>query len=115
MTAGITPREGDVVIERDKWAYVVRHVRHRESLTGDSWWDGTIIGGLITLVAGSVETIAGDTSKGWKVAVLCYPRSWWGGRLRVLLKERLPDGQDPEARVQELVDAVNCGEFDRPN
>jgi hypothetical protein len=29
MTVGITPREGDVVIERDKWAYVVRHVRHR--------------------------------------------------------------------------------------
>ena len=37
MTAGITPREGDVVIERDRWAYVVRHVRHRESLTSDNW------------------------------------------------------------------------------
>jgi hypothetical protein len=62
-----------------------------------------------------VETIVGETSKGSKVGVLCYPRSWWGGRIRVLLKERPPDGQDPKARVQELVDAVNRGEFDRSN
>lgn len=91
------------------------YVRHRESLTSDNSCDGTLIGGIITLVSGSVETIAGETSKGWKVAVLCYPRSWWCGRLRVMLKERLPDGRDPEARVQELVDAVNRGEFDRPH
>jgi len=114
MSAGITPREGDVVIERDKWAYVVRHVRHRESLTGDSWWDGSIFGVIVLFVFEVVETIVGETSKSWKLGVLCYPRSRWGGRIRVLLKERLADGQDPEARVQELVDAVNHGEFDRP-
>jgi hypothetical protein len=113
MSAGITRREGDVIIERGKWVYVVRHVRGRETLVSENWWDGTLGGLVVTLSTAVIETIVGETSKNWKVGVLRY-RTGLFGRIRVVFKERLPDGEDPAVRVQELVESVNRGEFDVP-
>lgn len=111
MKTDVPRREGDIVIERGEWTYIVRHVRGRESLVSENWWDGTLIGIVGTLLVAVIETVAADTSNYWKVAVLRYRTSRFG-RIRVLHKERLPDGEEPEARVNALVEAVNRGDYE---
>jgi hypothetical protein len=112
MDTGIPRRDGDVFIERGKWMYVVRRATSRQSLTRESWWDGTLVGFFGYLLFAGVEGLIAKSSHTWKVGVLRYPNTKLGGRIRVLTKEQLPEGVDPQSRVEELVVAVNKGDFD---
>lgn len=108
-------RDHDVRIERGEWVYFVRGVKSVESLAGD----------MLAGATGPVEAVLGffmvevldvwwRRKKAWKVGVLRVKGSRWGpsGRIKVLHKEVLTAGVEPNARIAQLAEEVLSGRFD---
>jgi hypothetical protein len=108
-----TPHEHDVRIVRDPWVYYVRGVKKSEPLRSNDFTDASgVVEAILSLLVGWVLTRWWDRQTTWKVGVMRYPHTVWGGRIRILHKELLPDGEPPAARIAELVADVNQGRFD---
>jgi hypothetical protein len=107
------PKDHDVRIVRATWIYYVRGVRKSEPLRSNDFTDALgIVEVILSLLMGWVLTNWWDRQTTWKVGVLRYPDTALGGRIRILHRERLPDGEPPAARIAELVIEVNHGRLD---
>ncbi len=109
-----TPKEHDVRIARDGQIYYVRGVKKGEPLRSDLF-DASGLGEVIaSLLLSWLLASWWNRQTTWKVGVLRYPDTAWGGRLRIAHKELLPPGEQPAARIAELVNQVHQGRFDPP-
>lgn len=108
-----TPREHDVRVQRGDWLFYVRGVKQGEGFLGGLSWDGDPFSLPVLLAMEGVMALVRRPLR-WKVGVVRLPSatSWKTGRIRVVHKERLPDGAEPAKRIAELVADVNAGVFD---
>lgn len=107
-----TPHDHDVRLERNGSVYYIRGVKRYEPFRGDATWDGTL-GGLVMLLATVIAAhLLWRSQDTWKVGVLHYQPSRLGGRIRLIHKERLPRGEQPDPRIQQLVEGVQRGDYD---
>lgn len=107
-----TPHDHDVRVERDGWVFFVRGVKKYEPFRGDATWDGTLSGILFLLIAWSLAHLLWQAQDTWKVGILRYRSSRWGGRIKIVHKEQMPRGEQPYGRIRELVDEVHRGVYD---
>ncbi len=108
------PNHHDVRVERNGWAYWVRGVRRSEQFLGDD----TLLGpGIADAVAGLViSMVHGAFAERfrWKVGVVRVPdpSTFNSGGARVVHKEFLAIGTEPEPRIAQLVADIHAGRFD---
>lgn len=107
-----TPHDHDVRVERGDWVFYVRGVKRCEPFRGDATWDGTAFGLVMLVVAWVVAHLFWGAQRRWKVGVLRYRSGWRGGRIRLVHKEMLARGEQPQSRIAELVAEVEAGRFD---
>lgn len=108
-----TPYAHDVRIQRGKHIFYVRGVRSWEPLARGSGWPDLSPGGFVIWLAVKTSTgMARRRSEGWKVGVLRYRAGKIGGPIRVVRRERLTQADNPTTRIEELVKAVESGQFD---
>lgn len=112
-------RDHEVRIARRGWIFYVRGVKVGEPFRrdntptfGDCSWQGILLALILTPIINGVAALIYGRVRTWKVGVLCHKDTKWAGIIRVVYKERLAPGQDPDQRIAELVAAVNHGTFD---
>ncbi|WP_157181154.1 hypothetical protein [Actinopolymorpha alba] len=109
----VTPRDHDVCVARGGWIFYVRGVKVGEPFVGNLTWDGSLVGLILLPIMKGAAFLFWGRVKTWKVGVVRVKDTKWGGRIRVVYKERLTAGQSPNLRIAELVAAVNDGTFDK--
>jgi hypothetical protein len=108
------PHAHDVRISQNGWVYWVRGVKRSEPLRSDMHMvDTSGVGAIIlSLLLGWALEAWWERQTTWKVGVLRYKDSLLGGRIKILLKEVLPSGEQPGPRIAELAEKVRSGAFD---
>ncbi|HSX67403.1 hypothetical protein [Nocardioides sp.] len=105
------PNEHDVKVTREGWHYWVRAVKSGQPLKSDVFKGGDLFDEVLNFMFGSLHQRWLDGRETWKVGILAYRDSGWGGRFKVLHKELLAPGLQPDDRIAQLVNDVEAGRF----
>jgi hypothetical protein len=107
-----TPHDHDIRIDRDGFIFYVRGVKIGEPFRATISWDGSLAGFLLTPALKVLAAAARQPVSTWKVGVLRMKNRKLGGRIKIVHRERLPRGTSPTARIAELAERVDAGDFD---